>query len=97
MGLPRWIRTPQQLAATLQSGKLTGAASDYQVNEEGFYVRSSQYHTVNEVPLKAYDAEGNSLTAIGDVNPDFNMGIANTVQCLQPARRGASAPSAAAD
>lgn len=76
----RWIRTPEQLAATLKSGKLGGAASDYQVNEDGFYVKANQYHTVNEVPLKAYDATGESLTAIGDVNPDFNMGVANTVQ-----------------
>lgn len=76
----RWIRTPEQLAATIKSGKLTGTAADYKVNEDGFYTRAAQWHTVNEVPLKAYDEKGESLTEIGDVNPDFNMGIANTVQ-----------------
>ncbi|MEK6611663.1 MAG: SusC/RagA family TonB-linked outer membrane protein [Gemmatimonadota bacterium] len=76
----RWIRTPEQLAATLKSGILKGAASDYKVNEDGYYVRAAQHHTVNEVPLKAYDEKGESLTEIGDVNPDFNMGISNTVQ-----------------
>lgn len=76
----RWIRTSEQLAATIKSGKLTGTAADYKVNEDGFYTRAAQWHTVNEVPLKAYDEKGESLTEIGDVNPDFNMGIANTVQ-----------------
>jgi len=76
----RWIRNADQLAATLKSGKLTGTAADYKVNEDGYYVRASQYHTVNEVPLKAYDETGNSLTEIGDVNPDFNLGMTNTVQ-----------------
>ena len=76
----RWIRDAGQLAATIKSGKLTGTAADYKVNEDGYFVRSSQYHTVNEVPLKAYDEKGEALTAIGDVNPDFNMGISNTVQ-----------------
>lgn len=76
----RWIRTPEQLAATLKSGKLSGAPADYKVNEDGYYVRASAWHTVNEVPLKAYDETGNSLGAIGDVNPDFNVGMSSTVQ-----------------
>lgn len=76
----RWIRNADQLAATLKSGKLSGTAADYKQNEDGYYVRASQYHTVSEVPLKAYDATGNSLTEIGDVNPDFNLGVTNTVQ-----------------
>lgn len=76
----KWIQTDAQLAATIKSGRLTGSAADYQKNEEGYFVRKSQYRTVNEVPLKYYDAAGNSLTEIGDVNPDFNLGMSSNVQ-----------------
>jgi TonB-linked SusC/RagA family outer membrane protein len=76
----KWIRTPEQLAATLQSGKLTGTAADYKVNEEGFYVSNAAWRTVNEKPLKAYDTTGNAVTQIGDVNPDLNFAINSTFQ-----------------
>jgi len=76
----RWIRTPEQLAATLQSGRLTGTAADYRVNEEGFYVKTSDWRTINEKPLKAYTADGQSVVQIGDVNPDLNLAINSTFQ-----------------
>jgi TonB-linked SusC/RagA family outer membrane protein len=76
----RWIRTPEQLAATLESGRLTGAAADYRLNEEGFYVKSSDWRTLNEKPLKAYTASGESVVQIGDVNPDLNLAINSTFQ-----------------
>ena len=75
-----WIRTADQLATNIANGKLTGAASDYQVNELGYYVAKSAYHTKDERPLKYYDKDGNSLQAIGDVNPDFTLGLNNTIQ-----------------
>lgn len=84
----KWIRTPEQLEQTIATGRLSGSPSDYVVNEEGFYVQKSAYHTIAEVPLKAYicdakDSSGNcsSVTSnqvIGDVNPDFNMGFNST-------------------
>lgn len=85
----RWIRTADQLQQTIAAGRLTGTAADYVVNEEGFYVRKTQYHTVSEVPLKAFVCEastGNTCTSaqsvvqIGDVNPDFNMGLNSSFQ-----------------
>ena len=76
----RWIRSEADLATTLKSGRLTGTAADYVRNEEGFYVRKSQWRTVNEVPLKYYDETGNSLGEIGDVNPDFNLGFGSNIQ-----------------
>lgn len=76
----RWITSDQQLATTLKSGRLTGTAADYVRNEEGFFVRKSQYHTVNEVPLKYYLEDGSSNMEIGDVNPDFNLGFGSNVQ-----------------
>jgi len=85
----KWVRTAQQLEETIATGRLSGAPSDYVVNEEGFYVLKSQYHTAAEVPLKAYvcetkDSSGkcSSVTSnqiIGDVNPDFNMGFNSTL------------------
>ncbi len=76
----RWIRTPEQLAATLESGRLTGTAADYRLNEEGFFVKTSDWRTLNEKPLKAYTATGESVVQIGDVNPDLNLAINSTFQ-----------------
>ena len=84
----KWVRTPAQLQQTIQLGKLSGTTADYVLNEEGFYVRKTQYHTINEVPLRAWTcgktgaggscAEVTSNQVIGDVNPDFNMGFNTT-------------------
>jgi TonB-linked SusC/RagA family outer membrane protein len=83
----KWIRTAQQLQQTIALGQLSGTAADYQLNEDGFYVRKTDYHTINEVPLKAWICEKpgtsscTSMTTnqvIGDVNPDFHMGFNTT-------------------
>ncbi len=77
----KWIRDQAQLDETIRAGKLSGTAADYQLNEEGYYVRKGDYHTKGEVPLKAYSCAdtacktSNSVVQIGDVNPDFNMGF----------------------
>jgi TonB-linked SusC/RagA family outer membrane protein len=82
----RWIRTEAQLLETINTGALTGTAADYVVNEDGYYVRASQFHTRNEVPLKHFrcaDADCTTVTSkqqIGDVNPEFTMGINTTAQ-----------------
>jgi TonB-linked SusC/RagA family outer membrane protein len=70
----RWIKTADQLATTLAAQKLSGVATDYVVNEEGFYVAAATKGTPGERPLKAY------LQTIGDVNPDFNASLNNTMQ-----------------
>jgi hypothetical protein len=86
----QWIRTPAQLQATIDAGRLTGTPADYRVNEEGYYVRTSDWQTIREVPLKAFFCEvknpdntcktAGSVVQIGDVNPDFNMGFNSTAQ-----------------
>jgi TonB-linked SusC/RagA family outer membrane protein len=85
----QWIKTPEQLAATIAAGRLTGTTADYRLNEQGYYVRTSAYQTINEVPLKAWKCDAmtgttctasSSITQIGDVNPDFNMGFNTTAQ-----------------
>jgi len=75
-----WIRTADQLATNIANKKLTGSAADYVLNELGYYVRQTAYRTRSERPLKYFDATGNSLQPIGDVNPDFTMGFNNTIQ-----------------
>jgi len=80
----KWIRTQQQLEETIRAGTLTGSASDYVKNEEGYYVRQAQYHTKAEVPLAAMTClnadctEKAKVVKIGDVNPDFNLGLTST-------------------
>ena len=76
----RWIRTPEQLATTIAAKKLSGVASDYVVNEEGFFVLASAKGKTTERPLKAFLASGTSLQTIGDVNPDFNLSLNNSMQ-----------------
>lgn len=76
----RFIKTADQLATTLAAKKLTGVASDYVVNEEGFYVNAKAKGTTAERPLKAFLENGSSLQTIGDVNPDFNASLNNTMQ-----------------
>ena len=77
----KWIKTADQLAETIKTGQLGGTATDYKLNEEGFYVRATDYHTIAEVPLKAFFcdntacATSHSVVQIGDVNPDFNSGL----------------------
>jgi len=85
----QWIKTPAQLQATIDAGRLTGTAADYRVNEQGYVVRTTDWQTLREVPLKAFTCEAftgatcttaASVVQIGDVNPDLNMGFNSTVQ-----------------
>ena len=75
-----WIRTADQLATNITNKKLSGTAADYTLNELGYYVAKTAYRTKDERPLKFFNKDGNSLQAIGDVNPDFTLGINNTIQ-----------------
>lgn len=75
-----WIQTADQLANTIQSGKLAGPATNYVRNELGYYVLASAKGTSAERPLKYFDKNGNALQEIGDVNPDFTAGLTNTMQ-----------------
>lgn len=76
----KWIRNAQQLQQTIQSGALGGSPSDYVVNEGGFYVSKSTYHTINEVPLKDHLANGATFQPIGNVNADFNSSLNTNLQ-----------------
>ena len=76
----KFIKTADQLATTLAAKKLAGTDANYVLNGEGYYVAKTALGTVNEKPLKAYLSTGSSLQQIGDVNPDFNASLNNTMQ-----------------
>jgi TonB-linked SusC/RagA family outer membrane protein len=71
----RWIRTPEQMQTSIASGAYGGSLADYVLNEEGYFVRKSQWRTTGEVPLKYFDSTRTSVFQIGDVNPDFNLAL----------------------
>ena len=73
-----WIKTDAQLATNITNGKLTGTAADYKLNELGYYVAKTAYGTPLERPIKYYNKDGASLQAIGNVNPDLNLGLNST-------------------
>jgi hypothetical protein len=87
----KWIRTKEQLDETIAAGRLGAATAQAFVrNEEGFYVDTAKYQTVSEVPLKYWKCTAKNTSGactastsnvqIGDVNPDFNMGLSTTAQ-----------------
>jgi hypothetical protein len=53
---------------------------DFTQNSDGYIIPKGTEGTYQEVPVKRLDDEGNPETVqIGDGNPDFHMGIANTI------------------
>jgi len=50
------------------------------VNEDGYVVRKSGYHTANEKFLTYVDKSGSPSVKIGDVNPDFNASFTSNVR-----------------
>lgn len=87
----RWVKTAAQLQETIDAGKLTGPVANYRLNEQGYYVRTADWQTISEVPLKAWVCEARnasgvctgtaqSVVQIGDVNPDLSMGFNTTAQ-----------------
>lgn len=50
-------------------------AGSYVVNSDGYVVEASAQGTPGEAPIKVEDEDGNTLFVIGDINPDFNLGL----------------------
>ncbi len=62
---------PAKQAAGCGAGQ-TYDPANYVVNEDGYLVSRTVYHTVNETYIPFVDAQGHKVVQIGDVNPDFN-------------------------
>ena len=82
------IRTDAQLQETLRAGALAGTAADYVRNEEGYFVRAVDLHTLNERPLTAFQCSTPAPTPctsstqflrIGNADPDLDLGVVNTI------------------
>ncbi len=75
----RWARTIQELADNpLNAGK--DLASLFEVNDDGFVVTKGTRGTVNERAIKYVNAQGSDNVIIGNVNPDYSFGFANTLR-----------------
>lgn len=75
----RWARTIEEMADNpLNAGKDLNAA--YEINDEGFVVLKGTRGTTGERAQFYVDPNGSNNVKIGDVNPDFSFGFANTVR-----------------
>ena len=70
----RWVRSFEEFQA--MPGNSAANAADYSVNALGYLVRNA----APQSPIAWRDANGQSVTRIGDVNPDFSFGWANNVR-----------------
>lgn len=74
----RWLRTMDELAAQIKH--MSGTVDDYTVNADGFVIPKGTEGTIQEKPIKMLDENGKvAFTKIGDANPDFKLGISNTL------------------
>jgi hypothetical protein len=65
------------MSKQLPTGK---TIADYEINSDGYVVPVGSQGTINERPVKLLDATGSpAFVEIGNGNPDFNLGIANTI------------------
>jgi TonB-linked SusC/RagA family outer membrane protein len=67
-------------AAQAYPGGPTAYDTLFTINEDGFVVRKSTFHTANEKFIGYVDPTGNSIVKIGDVNPDFNASFTSTLR-----------------
>ncbi len=75
----RWARSLSELADNpLNAGKDLSAL--YEVNDDGYVVAKGSRGTRAERPIPYVDPAGNNNVKIGDVNPDYTFGLANTLR-----------------
>jgi TonB-linked SusC/RagA family outer membrane protein len=73
----KWARSLEDVKNQVPEGR--DVNDIFVVNNHGYVVRRAQIGTTAEVPILMTDDEGQILqTKIGDINPDFNLGFANT-------------------
>jgi len=73
----RWATTIEELADNpLNAGKDLNAL--FELNDDGFVVAKGSRGTANERAIKYVDKDGKDNVKIGDVNPDYSFGMANT-------------------
>jgi TonB-linked SusC/RagA family outer membrane protein len=75
----RWARTIAEMADNpLNAG--VDLNTKYEVNDDGYVVLKGTRGTLTEKAQQYVDAKGNNQVKIGDVNPDYTFGLANTLR-----------------
>lgn len=72
----RMVRTLAEMQNQLPAGK---SISDYTVNSEGYVIPAGTEGTPGELPIRLRENGADWYGKIGDGNPDFMMGITNTL------------------
>lgn len=73
----RFVKTLAEMEKQLPAGKSIG---DYEVNSEGYVVAKGTQGTVDELPIKYQEDGADWYGRVGDGNPDFLMGISNSLR-----------------
>ncbi len=72
-----FVRTLEQMKKQLPAGE---SIEQYSINSDGLVVKTADIGTVNEKAFHIVDENGvNKVVKIGNVTPDFNLGLSNTV------------------
>jgi TonB-linked SusC/RagA family outer membrane protein len=74
----RWVTDPAQLKDNPLNAGID--LSQYVVNSLGLVVLKSTVGTKDERPIAYVDQNGSDNVKIGDVNPDYSFGFANTIR-----------------
>lgn len=73
-----YVRTLAEMSQQLPAGK---TISDYEVNSDGYVVPAGSQGTTSEQVIQLKNADGTLWYGkIGDGNPNFNMGVSNTLK-----------------
>ena len=73
----KMVRTLDEMAKQLPAGK---AITDYEVNNEGYVVPAGSQGKTTEIPVRLKENGADWYGKIGDGNPDFMLGITNTLK-----------------
>jgi outer membrane receptor protein involved in Fe transport len=72
-----FVKTLDQMSNQLGTNE---TIDDYEVNSDGYVIKKGSQGTVNEMPIKVKDADGNdAFVKIGDTNADFKVGLTSTL------------------
>lgn len=66
-----WLKSLDNLSEAQQN-----SGTEYAVNSDGYVV--TDIGTTSESPVQKEDEDGNNVFKMGDVNPDFNVGLSTT-------------------
>ncbi|MCK5788888.1 MAG: hypothetical protein KAH32_07805, partial [Chlamydiia bacterium] len=73
----KYVKSLDQMAKQLPEGE---DILNYVVNNEGYVIKSGTQATIDELPIVVEDENGTPASLkIGDINPDFRMGITSTL------------------